>query len=96
MGKLGPKCNKKANLSLNAFKLIRKYFNCKELLSLKTSNFFSVLLYNSEVWLSSYLKENVKHKIFLALKMCKHYQCNMTSFIDLHKNLGASYWVDDQ
>ena len=85
---------KKANRSLNAIKLIRKYFNCKELLSLTTSNFYSILYYNSEVWLSSYLNENVKHKLFVAsantLKMCKNYQCNMTSFIDLHKNLGRA------
>jgi hypothetical protein len=84
------KCNKKANRSLNAIKLIRKYFNSNELLALTTSNFYSVLFYNSEVWLSGYLNDSVKHKLFVAsanaLKMCRHYCDQSISFIELHKN----------
>ena len=40
----------KSNRALNAIKLIRKYFNVGEILQLLTSNFYSVLYYNSEVW----------------------------------------------
>ncbi len=87
MGKSCPKCNTRANLSLNAVKLIRKVFNCKELLSLTTNNFYSILNYNSEVWLSPCIYKNVKYKIFVALANALNfaYQTNITSFVDLHK-----------
>ena len=80
---------KKANKSLNAIKLIQKFFNTKELLALTTSNFYSILFYNSEVWLSMYLTDSVKHKLFIAsanaLKMCQHYPDQSISFLELHK-----------
>ena len=38
----------KANKALHAIKLIRKYFNNKELLTLLTTNFYSVLYYNCQ------------------------------------------------
>ena len=80
---------KKANKSLNAVLLIRKFFNTKELLALTTSNFYSILFYNSEVWLSMYLTDSVKHKLFVAsgnaLKMCQHYPDQSISFLELHK-----------
>ena len=51
---------KKANKSLLAIKLISKYFNENQIKSLLTSNFKSVLYYNSEIWdlkkLAPYLK----------------------------------------
>jgi hypothetical protein len=40
---------KKANSALHAISLIKKYFNSKELLTLITSNFYSILFYNSEI-----------------------------------------------
>ena len=40
----------KANKALHAIKLIRKYFASKNLLTLLTANFYSMLCYNSEVW----------------------------------------------
>ena len=40
----------KANRALHAIRLIKKYFNQDEILSLLTSNFYLVLYYNSEVW----------------------------------------------
>ena len=40
----------KANRALHAIKLIRKYFTKDEILALLTSNFYSILYYNSEVW----------------------------------------------
>ena len=80
---------KKANRSLNAIRLIRKFFNRNELLALITSNFYSILFYNSEVWLSMYMNDNIKHKLFVAsakaLKVCQHYPDPLISFIELHK-----------
>ena len=61
----------------------------KELINLVTSNYFSILLYNSEVWLTPDLKENLKHAIFVAsakaLKLCNHYRDPMLSYYELHK-----------
>ena len=36
--------------ALNAIKLIRKYFNKSERLKLITSNYYSVLYFNFEIW----------------------------------------------
>ena len=41
---------KKANKSLLAIKLISKFFTQIEIKNLLTSNFYSVLYYNSEIW----------------------------------------------
>ncbi len=41
----------KSSKSLNTSKIIRKYFTMKEFLLLLTSNYYSVLYYNSEIWL---------------------------------------------
>ena len=40
----------RASKALNAIRLIRTHFNQQELLQLVTSNYYSVLYYNSEVW----------------------------------------------
>ena len=40
----------KAKRAVNAIRLIKNYFPTNELLQLITSNFYSVLYYNSEVW----------------------------------------------
>jgi hypothetical protein len=81
--------SKKANRSLNAIRFMHKFFNCNELLALTTTNFYSILFYNSEVWLSMYLNDIVKHKLFVAsanaLKMCQHYPDQSISFLKLHK-----------
>ena len=79
----------KASRSLNALKMIRKYFTTKELLSLVTSNYFSILLYNSEIWHSSNLKIILQQKLLSAsanaLKMCLHYPKENVSHLNLHK-----------
>ena len=79
----------RANHALNAIKLIRKLFNTKELITLVTSNFYSVLFYNSEVWHIPSLNQDLKHSLFvasaMALKMCLHYPDNTISHHDLHK-----------
>ena len=41
----------KANKALHAIRLIKKYLTTNEILTLITANFYSILYYNSEVWL---------------------------------------------
>ena len=78
----------KANRALNAIKIIRKFFNSKELIQILTSNFYSILFYNSEVWYMHSLNQSLKHSIFvassLALKMSLHYPQVNHSYNDLH------------
>ena len=57
---------RKANNALSAIKLIKKYFNKKELLSLMTSNFYSRLYYNSEIWLLNTLHGKCKQLLLSA------------------------------
>ena len=51
----------KASRALNAICLIRNYFNTEELLQLIRSNFYSILLYNSEVWHLQTLNQSLKN-----------------------------------
>ena len=79
----------RANRALNAIKLISRYFNSKELLQILTSNFFSILYYNSEVWMMNNLKI-IDKKLLLttssnAIKLALHYPDPSISFINLHK-----------
>ena len=79
---------KRSTKALNAIKLIKKNFNQQELLSLVTSNFYSILNYNSEIWQLPSLKVTLKQKLLSAsakaLKVCARLANNDTSFIDLH------------
>jgi hypothetical protein len=79
----------KANKALNALKILRKFFNTSELIMLVTSNYFSILYYNSEVWQLPNLNQNSKHKLFVAssnaLKVCLHYPRTQYSYFDLHR-----------
>jgi hypothetical protein len=79
----------KSSHSLNALKIIRKYFTTKELIALVTSNYFSILLYYSEIWHSSNLKMNLQQNLLSAsanaLKMCLHYPKVNVSHLKLHK-----------
>ena len=81
----------KANKALNAIKLIRNFFTTTELVSLITSNFYSVLYYNSEVWHVHSLKQYDKKQLFnassRALRLANHYRDPMISFQNLHKKL---------
>ena len=79
----------KANRALNGLKLIRKYFSTNELISLVTSNFYSILYYNAEVWLLESLNVKLKKNLMSAsgnaLRMCWHYRKNEESFVNLHQ-----------
>ena len=80
----------KANSALHAIKLIRKYFTQDEILKLLTSNFYSILFYNSEVWHIPTLKPELKQIILStsarALKLSQRRPNYYESFIDIHKN----------
>jgi hypothetical protein len=51
---------KRAYKLMHALKLIKKCFTKKELNLLITSNFYSILCYNSEIWHLPMLKANLK------------------------------------
>jgi hypothetical protein len=78
----------KSNPALNALKIIRKYFNTKELLQLVTSNFYSVLCYSNEVWQLNNLKQRDKSLLLTsssnALKMATHCCVPYISFQQLY------------
>ena len=82
---------KKSFFALNAIKLIYKFFTPKELLQLITSNFYSILFYNSEIWHLPTLKPPLKQKLLSAsanaLKVCRKFVNNNVSYESLHKSL---------
>ena len=82
-------CIKKSSKALTAIRLIRKFFSTKELLQIVTSNFFSILYYNSEIWHLPNLKNTLKQKILSssakAIKICVKFCTNDTSFLRLHE-----------
>ena len=79
----------KANRSLSAIKLIKKYFTKDELCTLLTSNFYSILFYNSEIWHIPTLNPNSKQLMLAALakalQLCNEDYTNVHSYINLHK-----------
>ena len=82
-------CVKKSSRALTAIQLIIKIFTTKELLQLVTSNFYSILYYNSEIWHLQSLKRNLKQKLLSssakALKLCLKMNTNEISFVKLHE-----------
>ena len=80
---------KKANKSLLAIKLISRYFNDNEIKTLLTSNFYSVLYYNSEIWhlpnLAPYLKNLLLSISSKALKLCTPSYTQEMSYLKLHE-----------
>ena len=79
----------KSSKALTAIRLIHKFFTTPELLQLVTSNFYSVLYYNSEIWHLQSLKCNLKNKLLSssakAIKMCVKYCTNELSFVRIHE-----------
>ena len=57
---------RKANKALNAIKIIRRYFKTNELLKILTSNYYSILYYNSEVWMFKDLKLSLQNDLLAA------------------------------
>ena len=82
-------CISKSSKALCAIRLISKFFNTTELLQLITSNFYSILYYNSEIWHLSSLKRDLKQKLLSssakAIKICAKFNTSEISFIEIHK-----------
>ena len=78
----------KAKKAYHAINLIKKYFNSTELKGLLTSNYYSVLYYNSEIWhlptLSPILKQKLLSASANALKLCLTALPQNTSFETIH------------
>ena len=79
---------KRSMNALNAIRLIKNYFKKDELLQLITSNFYSILYYNSEIWHLPSLKPSLKQKLLSAsaraLKVCNRQVDNYMSFENIH------------
>ena len=78
----------KSKIALHAIRLIKPYFTATELKQIVTSNFFSILYYNSNIWhlpmLSPLLKQKLMSASGNALKLCTPYCPQITSFDTLH------------
>ena len=94
----GPQVQKtltKANKALNAIRMIRNYFDQEDLLRLITSNFYSVLYYNSEVWHLPTLHQSLQNQLLSAsakaIKLCtKTTDMWMISYKELHEMAGRA------
>ena len=80
--------------SLNALKIIRKHFTTKEFLMLLTSNFYSIMYYNCEIWMIHSLSVANK-KLLLstsanALKVAYNYRFPFISFKAIHSLAGRA------
>ena len=79
----------KANSALHCIRLIKNYFTPEELTQIITSNFYSVLYYNSEIWniptLNFELKQRLLSVSASALKICTPSYHDRMSFAELHK-----------
>ena len=64
----------KAKKAYHAINLIKNYFNSNELKGLLTSNYYSILYYNSEIWhiptLAPHLKQKLLSASANAIKLC--------------------------
>ena len=79
---------KRSISAFNAIRLIKKFFTKKELLGLVTSNFYSIMYYNAEIWHLPSLKTSLKQKLLSAsaqaLRVCCKTDVNMMSFVNIH------------
>jgi hypothetical protein len=78
----------KSKRALQAIKLIRKYFSREQLLKLITACYYSILYYNSEIWLLPTLNPQSKRKLLSAsaapLKLITRNYDRSMSFESLH------------
>ena len=79
----------KAKRALHAIRLIKPSFNNQELRLLITSNFYSELYYNSEIWHIPTLNVDLKQQLLsasaIAPKIYRDNDTRMMAFIDSHK-----------
>ena len=85
-----PKRISKSYKALHEIKMIEKYFHQSEILSLLTSNFFSILYFISEVWHIPNLNQNLNQFLLSAstnaLKISPRNPNCYESFTDIHKS----------
>ena len=78
----------KSKKALHAINLIKKYFNSRELLTLITTNYLSILYYNADVWMLPSLAPNLKKQLMAAsaapLKFCTCLYDRTMSYVTLH------------
>ena len=78
----------RSSKALNALRLIGRFFSKREKLQLVTSNFYSILYYNSEVWYLHTLKQAYKNMILSASARALRYSLKnydpFVSHINLH------------
>ena len=79
----------KSKRALHAIKLIKKYLSKTETKMLLTSNFYSILYYNAEIWLYHGLKTRLKNQILsasaCAIKVLNSPRDIRISYNQLHK-----------
>ena len=70
------------------YQIKQRFVTHNDLLSLVTSNFYSILYYNSEIWQINTLKSNLKQNLLSAsakaLRVCLKLYYNCISFNELH------------
>ena len=79
----------KARKALFGLRLLKKYFVADEMRSLLDSYFYSVLYYNSSIWMTPTLTSDLKQSLLSvsanALRSCLPYQSFDVSFENIHK-----------
>ena len=79
----------KSKKALHAIRLIRKYLTKNETKQLLTSNYYSILYYNSEIWHMPSLNPRSKQQLLAAssnaLKILNNQSDLMISYEQLHK-----------
>ena len=70
---------KRSMKALNAIRLIRKFVMQRELLDLVTSNFYSILFYNSEIWHLPTIKSTLKKACLVHLEKHLKYVQDMST-----------------
>ena len=78
----------KTNTAIHCIRQIKYYFTPDELLQIITSNVYSILYYNSEIWNIPTLNYEAKQKLLSvsssALKLCNPSYHDRMSFAELH------------
>ena len=81
---------RKAKKSLFALRLLKKFFNQTDMRTLLDSNFYSILYYNSVIWLTPSLNSSLKQNLLSisakALRSCIKNDGFEISFVNIHKN----------
>ena len=79
-----------SNRALSALRLIKRYIDQNSMRSLLISNYYSVLYYNSEIWLSKNLNNDCKQQLLSssanALRTCLPMPNPHISFLAIHKH----------